>query len=63
MTKKLSRTEQLDVERCVKNSGGNRFAMVITATARARQIARSTKGRQSYENAVMTSLMELQAQE
>lgn len=57
---KLSRTPQLDMDKCVKNAGDNKFDMVIYGAARAREIARKHRGNTEYCNPVMSSLLELE---
>jgi len=60
MTKKLSRTPELNIEKCVKQAGGNRYDMVLIAAQRAREIAKATAGNDMYVNAAVSSLLELQ---
>lgn len=57
---KLSRTPQLDIEKCVKNSGGNKFDMIIHMAQRAKEIAKKNRGNVNYVNAPMNALFELQ---
>ena len=49
--KTLSRGPTIDTEKCVKNIGGNRFDLVLIATARARELA------QRHRSAEMTTQM------
>ena len=39
-----SRADQIDVEKCIKNAGGNRFELVLIAAAKAREIRRHKIG-------------------
>ncbi len=57
---KLSRTPQLDMDKCFKHAGGNKFDMVILMAHRAREIAKKNKGNVEYINAPMNALFELQ---
>lgn len=62
MTKVLSRTQEIDVERCVENAGSNRFDMILMTAARAREISKRDRETdpsiKSYP--VVTALLELQ---
>ncbi len=60
---KLSRTPELDMDKCFKNSGGNKFDMVILMAQRAREIAKKNKGNIDYYNAPMSALFELQSKD
>ena len=57
-----SRGPNLDMDKCVKMSGGNRFEMILMAANRAREIAEQQKNDISVETSypVLTSLFELQ---
>lgn len=57
-----SRGPDLDMDKCVKMSGGNRFEMILMAANRAREIAEQQKNDTSVEISypVLTSLFELQ---
>jgi len=62
MSKYNSRGEQLDVEKCVKLSGGNKFDLIIMAAIRGREIRsqnqHSTK--MEHHHSVVTALLEIQ---
>ena len=57
-----SRHEQLDVEKCVKQSGGNRFDLIIAASNRARQIKTQNQNstHMEHHHGVLTALLEIQ---
>jgi len=59
---KESRTLQLDLEKCVENSGGNRYLMIVMASARSREIALAHKKSEATHHIypVMDSLFEFQ---
>jgi len=57
---KLSRTPGIDMDKCFKNAGGNKFDLIIYGAARARQIAKKYKGSLDYVNAPVSALLELQ---
>ena len=62
MIKKLSRSPVLDNEKCVENAGGNRFDLVLIASARARELSRQHRQAENKGqlNAPITSLIEIQ---
>lgn len=63
MTKKYqSRGPDLDIDKTVELSGGNRFQLIIEASARARQIRRSNQNSDRFEHThpCMTALLEFQ---
>lgn len=60
MKQKLSRTPLIDMDACVENFGGNRFDLVIYASAKARELARKNKESAEYLNAPVSVLLELQ---
>ena len=60
MTKKLSRTPELNIEKCIDRAGGNRYDMVLIAAQRAREITKTTARSDKYVNAAVTALLELQ---
>jgi len=62
MPKPISRSTEIDTEKCVENSGGNRFNLVIMAAARAREIRRLNKSSQKFEHlhSIITALKEFQ---
>jgi DNA-directed RNA polymerase subunit K/omega len=57
-----SRGPQIDTELCVANSGDGRFAMIIAASARAREIRRHNKESNKFEHIhpIVTALLEIQ---
>jgi DNA-directed RNA polymerase subunit K/omega len=50
MIKKPSRVDELDNDKIVEMSGGNRFNLVIMAAARSREIRRQNKDSQKFEH-------------
>ena len=58
----ISRGTEIDTDKCVDLSGGNRFNLVLIAAARAREIKRqhreSDKREHVYSN--LTALLEIQ---
>jgi DNA-directed RNA polymerase subunit K/omega len=50
MIKTASRVGQLDNDKIVEMSGGNRFNLVIMAAARSREIRRQNKDSQKFEH-------------
>ena len=60
--KKASRVSQLDNDKIVEMSGGNRFNLVIMAAARSREIRRQNKDSQKFEHihSNVTALLEIQ---
>lgn len=60
--KKLSRSSQLDVEKCIENTGGSKFDLVILGSAHARKISRINKNSDHTEhvNPVVTALLDIQ---
>jgi DNA-directed RNA polymerase subunit K/omega len=50
MIKTVSRVGQLDNDKIVELSGGNRFNLVIMAAARSREIRRQNKDSQKFEH-------------
>jgi DNA-directed RNA polymerase omega subunit len=61
--KTLSRGPNLNLDKCVENAGGNRFELVLIATARAREIRRqhSTSDKREHVHSAITALLEIQA--
>jgi DNA-directed RNA polymerase subunit K/omega len=57
-----SRHPQLDMEKCVELSGGDRFAMVIAASARARELRQKNRHSERVEHlhSPITALLEIQ---
>ena len=62
MIKVDSRVSQLDNDKIVELSGGNRFNLVIMAAARSREIRRQNKDSQKFEHihSNVTALLEFQ---
>ena len=62
MSKYTSRGPSLDLEKAVENAGGNRFNLVIMASARARSIKRGNQSSERFEHIhpAMTALIEFQ---
>jgi DNA-directed RNA polymerase omega subunit len=60
--KTLSRGPSIDTEKCVKNIGGNRFDLVLIATARARELARQHRQSEAvtHPNSPVTALLDIQ---
>jgi DNA-directed RNA polymerase subunit K/omega len=58
----LSRGPTIDMEKCLKQAGGNRFNMIIIASARAREIARKHRAdsRQDAVYPIVNALRELE---
>jgi hypothetical protein len=50
MIKKPSRVDELDNDKIVEMSGGNRFNLVIMAAARSREIRRQNRDSQKFEH-------------
>ena len=62
MNKVNSRSLEVDTEMCVANAGGNRYELVIMASARAREIRRQHRSSEKFEHlhTAITSLKEFQ---
>ena len=62
MALSLSLGPELDIEKTLEMSGGNRFDLVIMASARARELGRSHRKaeRSDQLNAPITALLEFQ---
>jgi DNA-directed RNA polymerase omega subunit len=62
-TKYISRGEQLDKEKCVKQSGGNQFELIIMAAQRAREIRSQNQhsNKMEHHHGVVTALLEIQS--
>ena len=60
--KSLSRGPEIDTEKCVENIGGNRFDLVLIASARARELSRRHKaaGHSTQINAPVSALLDIQ---
>jgi len=57
-----SRTLQIDMEKCINNSGCNKFEMILLAAARAKQIRKKNPDSLKHEHvhATVTALLEIQ---
>jgi DNA-directed RNA polymerase subunit K/omega len=57
-----SRGTTIDTEKCVKNVGGNRFNLVIIASARAREISENNRHSDKFYHlhTPVTALLEVQ---
>ena len=57
-----SRHEQLDVEKCVKQAGGNKFELIIMAAQRGREIKSQNQNsiHMEHHHGVVTALLEIQ---
>ena len=62
MKRYTSRGPELDIDKTVEMSGGNRFDLIIEAAARARQIRRQNQSSDRFEHThpCMTALLEFQ---
>jgi DNA-directed RNA polymerase subunit K/omega len=60
--RKLSRSTQLNNDLCVEKSGGNRFDLVLIASARSRELSSRNRqeGQLEYRNSNLTALLEIQ---
>jgi len=58
-----SRHETLDVEKCVRESGGNKFDLIIMASQRAREIKGQNQHsvHMEHHHGVITALLEIQS--
>ena len=58
----LSRGTTIDTEKCVANSDGNRFNLVLIASARAREIRRqhASSDKREHVHSIVTALQEIQ---
>ena len=61
--KSLSRGPEIDTEKCVENVGGNRFDLVLIASARARELSRRHKAAEleTQMNAPVGALLDVQS--
>lgn len=59
---KLSRTPQIDIQKCMKNTSKNRFELIIFASALAREVAQKNKEEKNHAalDPVVTVLLDLQ---
>lgn len=57
-----SRTPQIDMQKCIENSGTNKFEMILMAAARAKQIRKKNPDSLEHEvtHAAVTALLEIQ---
>ena len=57
-----SRVSEIDMEKCVEQAGGNRFELIIMASARAREIKRNNTNSDRHEHlhTPVTALLEFQ---
>lgn len=57
-----SRTPTIDIEKCITNSGCNKFEMILIAAARAKEIRRKNPGSLEHEHthAAVSALLEIQ---
>ena len=62
MQKPLNRSDKLDMDKIVEQSGGNRFMLVVMASARAREIRQANRlsGKFEHVHSVVTALMDFQ---
>jgi DNA-directed RNA polymerase subunit K/omega len=58
----LSRAPSIDLEKCVEQSGGNRYEMVLMASARVRELRRQQAHSDQYKYIfpIITSLLDIQ---
>lgn len=58
----FSRIEQVDVDLCAKNVGGNKFNMILIASARAREIHKHNRNSLRFEHShsAVTAMLEIQ---
>jgi hypothetical protein len=63
--KYLTRGTEVDMEKCVANSGGNRYDMVLVASARGREIRRRNahSSQVKHLHVAVTTLLEIQNKE
>ena len=61
--KTLSRGPEIDTQKCVENIGGNRFDLVLIASARARELSRRHKAAEleTQMNAPVGALLDVQS--
>jgi DNA-directed RNA polymerase omega subunit len=59
----LSRGTDIDMDKCVEISGGNRFDLVLIASAKSREIRRQNLGsdKREHVHSIVTALEEIQA--
>lgn len=61
-SRKLSRSSSIDTDKCVSETGGNRFMMILMASARAREISKQHKHSENPEHCypIISALQECQ---
>jgi DNA-directed RNA polymerase subunit K/omega len=59
MKKNLSRGPSIDNEKCVEVAG-NKYDLILMASARSREISRQTRSNPVYVNANVSALLEIQ---
>jgi DNA-directed RNA polymerase omega subunit len=59
----LSRGTGIDMDKCVENAGGNRFDLVLIASAKSREIRRQNIGsnKREHVHSIVSALEEIQA--
>jgi DNA-directed RNA polymerase omega subunit len=59
----LSRGTEIDTELCVEQAGGNRFDLVLIASARSREIRRQNLGsdKREHVHSIVSALEEIQS--
>ena len=59
----LSRGPAIDIERCVEAVGGNRFNLVLIASAKSREIRRqhASSEKREHVHSIITALSEIEA--
>lgn len=62
MIRSQSRGTEVDLEQCVETSGGNRFDLVIMASARARELSQLNhhSERHEHRHTPVTALLDIQ---
>jgi DNA-directed RNA polymerase omega subunit len=62
MSRSQSRGTNIDLEQCVEISGGNRFDLVVMASARARELSQLNhhSERQEHRHTPVTALLDIQ---
>lgn len=60
--KPISRGSEIDIEKCIKISGGNRYDMILTATHQARTLYKRTADRAElqHSDALISALLAIQ---
>jgi DNA-directed RNA polymerase subunit K/omega len=62
MAQYISRGTEIDTTKCIENVGGNRFNLVLIASARAREISQQNRHSEKVEHlhTPVTALLEIQ---